>query len=212
MRGVYETKFNWSEPAVADLTKWRVQGLSSSQIARDLSTKYSAPVSRSAVIGKAYRLGIEMPAERKKITISLNNTTRKPKEVTAKARVSKDQIAERRVLDLIRTEKEKRTAPPPAADPDMIATAPCCIDALRLMSCRWPLNRTAGNGETLFCNNDKVEGRSYCEGHSRRAYVKSQSPEQRRAAQIERDRHRDEARSAGLQSYIFGFGMAKRFA
>lgn len=212
MRGVYETKFAWSPEAVADLTKWRVAGLSCRQIAADLARKYSGPVSRSAVIGKAYRLGIEMPAERKKVTIALNNTTRKPKAVTAKARVSKDQIAERRVVDLIRTAKEGHAAPPPAVDSDAIAAAPCCLTSLRSTSCRWPLNRTADNGETLFCDNDKVEGRAYCEGHARRAYTKTQSADQKFADQVQREQRRAEARAAGRRESLFGFGMNKRFA
>lgn len=205
MRGVYETKFAWSPEAVADLTKWRLAGLSCRQIAVDLARKYQGPVSRSAVIGKAFRLGIEMPAERKKVTISLNNTTRKPKAVTTKARVGKDQIAERRVIDLIRTAKEARAAP--AVDPDTIATAPCCLTSLRLASCRWPLNRTADNGETLFCNNDKGEGRSYCEGHAKRAY--SSTPESREAYRKRReaDERTWDAKGKGYQSP--GYGLAR---
>lgn len=212
MRGVYETKFAWSPEAVADLTKWRLAGLSCRQIAVDLARKYQGPVSRSAVIGKAFRLGIEMPAERKRVTIALNDTRRKPKVVAAKARVGKDQIAERRVIDLIRTAKETRAAPAPAVDPDTIATAPCCLTSLRLASCRWPLNRTADNGETLFCDNNKVEGRSYCEGHAKRAYTKTQSPEQKFADQVQREQRRAEARAAGRRESLFGFGLNKRFA
>lgn len=204
--------FAWTPEAIGCLREWRATGLSSGQISTELAKKFRTPVSRSAVIGKLSRMGIEMSAACKKVTIGQNNLARKPRVVTAKARVSNDQIAERRVVDLIRTEKEKRTAPPPAVDPDTIATAPCCIMGLTHASCRWPLNRAADNGEVLFCNNGKVEGRSYCEGHSRRAYTKTQSAEQRYADQLSREQRRAEARAAGRRESLFGFGLNKRFA
>lgn len=213
--------FSWPESAVADLRKYRAEGLSCTQIAHRLSTQYRASISRNAVIGKCARMGIVMSDNAKSATFSLGSVERARKQPktpkTPKEWVYADAIRERRAADLIRVSQAEKAAkvvqlPAKLQHPDEIAVARCCLEALALSSCRWPLERTAPNGETLFCANEKVMGRPYCEGHTKRAFQKSQSPEQKRAAQEELQRNRALAQAAGRSNSFFGFGASKRFA
>ncbi len=210
--------FSWPEAAVADLRKYKAEGLSSSQIAYRLSTEYRSSISRNAVIGKCARIGIVMSSESVSTTIKANHARRAAKPPkTHKERVDADAIRERRAADLIRVAKANKTAevvqlPPKRQHPDEIAVAPCCLEALTFSSCLWPLERTTPIGDTLFCANEKAAGRPYCEGHAKRAFQKTQSPEQKRAAQEELQRNRALAQAAGRSNSFFGFGASKRFA
>lgn len=209
--------FVWSPEAIDILRELRTRGFSSGQISTELAKKFRAPVSRSAVIGKLSRLGIEGPSrDAQRASAKIERARLSPPKFkaakTPKERVSKDGISERRVVDLIRVEKEKRAAAPPAVDPDAMAVAPCCLLDLRNASCRWPINRTAPTGETQFCNNAKLDAGPYCAGHAARAFNRVISKEQREAERGQRDRHRAEAYAAGHRDRVFGFGLAKRFA
>lgn len=215
--------FNWPEAAIADLRKFRAEGLSASQIAKRLSAEYRHVISRNSVIGKCMRLGIPgMSKDAVTATVKATHARRAVKPAkTPKERVDADAIRERRAADLLRVAREEEEARkaavvvpirPARQHPDEIAVAPCCLEALTFSSCRWPLERTTDKGEVLFCANEKAEGRVYCEGHAKRAFVKTQTPEQKRAAQLERERNRDAARAAGRTNSFFGIGQAKRLA
>lgn len=178
MSSKYGPGFPWSPEAVADLRKFKADGLSCSEIAKRLSATYKAPVSRSAVIGKAMREGIATPPKPVKIRALVppatrSNVAKLPKR-TAQERVTKELVSQRRAADLIRHEREKAAAPVevPAVHPDLIAVAPADIMGLRLDSCRWPLERTDDHGETLFCCNTRSRG-FYCEGHAKRAFTRA---------------------------------------
>jgi len=195
MTSRYGPGFPWSPEAVELLREMRGKGLSSSQIAKELSRQFSNPVSRSAVIGKLSRMGIEMPLACKRETISLANRVRVPKAPKAppKPKAANDEVRSRRAAQLIRHEREKPAAPVaiPAVHPDLIAVAPADIMGLRLDSCRWPLERTDERGETLFCCNTRSRG-FYCEGHAKRAFTRTnakspgdaKSDAERRAKQL----------------------------
>ena len=195
MTSRYGPGFPWSPEAVELLREMRGKGLSSSQIAKELSRQFSNPVSRSAVIGKLSRMGIEMPLACKRETISLANRARVPRlpKASPKPKAANDEVRSRRAAQLIRHEREKAGPPVdvPAVHPDLIATAPAGIMALRLDSCRWPLERTDEHGDTLFCCNTRSRG-LYCEGHAKRAFTRAnvksaadaQSDAERRAKQL----------------------------
>lgn len=215
--------FNWPEEAIADLRKFKAEGWSATQIARHLSAEYRHVISRNSVIGKCIRMGIPtMSRDAVAATVKATSPRRRIKpEKTPKERVDADAIRARRAADLLHTAKEEEKARkaavvvpirPARQHPDELAVAPCCLEALTFSSCRWPLERTTDKGEVLFCANEKAEGRVYCEGHAKRAFVKTQSPEQKRAAQLERERNRDAARAAGRTNSFFGLGQAKRLA
>lgn len=185
--------FEWPPASIETLRKMRADGQSARQIAIQISADFRCTVSRSAVIGKCYRMGLEMPADRKKITVALA----KPKAVKAKAKPFRDLVAEARAADLLRHEREKaapvKVQPAASIHPDLIATAPAGIMGLRFDSCRWPLERTDERGEALYCCNSRSRG-YYCDGHAQRAFTRAavrteahiKADAARRASQIAR--------------------------
>ena len=211
--------FSWPEKALADLRQWKALGWSSNQIAKQLSAEYRAVISRNAVIGKCMRMGIPtMSKEAVSATVRSSNARRaaKPvKEPAAVVRLQSQAVAIVRGSEpqAARKMPELAEVKPEPVHPDTIAVAPCCIEALTLASCRWPLERTTGHGEILFCNNPKAETGSYCEAHAKRAFAKTQTKPQKLAASVERDRNKAAFRaSGGRDGHVFGFGMSKRFA
>jgi hypothetical protein len=66
------TDVNWDDATVAKLREMRAEGLTSTQIARVIGT------TRSAVIGKMKRLGIEMPL---KVGSQPNNAVKTPRSL-----------------------------------------------------------------------------------------------------------------------------------
>lgn len=201
MTSRYGPGFPWSPEAVADLRKFKAEGLSCREIAKRLSSTYNAPVSRSAVIGKAMREGISTPPKPVKIRALVPPKPSKPAGLTkrtAQERVTKELVSQRRAADLIRHEREK-AAPVavPAVHPDLIATAPADIMGLRLDSCRWPLERTDEHGETLFCCNTRSRG-FYCEGHAKRAFTRANA---KSSADVESDAAR---RAKQLAPFVAG--------
>ncbi len=208
--------FPWPDDAIAFMRDQRRLGVSHTMIANQLSAQYQHPLSRNAVIGKCQRLGILGPSREAaqtaaKLTRALRSAPVR-KHISAKERVLPDAVATRRVADLIRAEKREVAPAPHRPDSDEIAAAPCCLMQLKASSCRWPLNRKADDGQALFCANTALETGSYCSGHASRAYTRVISKDQREAERLTGDRHRAQARAAGMTDRVFGFGMTKRFA
>lgn len=174
MSSRYGPTFPWSPEAIADLRRYKAEGLSSTQIAKLLADTYKAPVSRSAVIGKCMREGIETPS--KPVVARLRTTPiRLPKPAAPPKPKARELVSESRAADLIRFQRAKvevvKQPTTSGIHPDLIATAPAGIMGLRLDSCRWPLERTDEHGDTLYCCNTKTRG-PYCEGHAKRAFTR----------------------------------------
>lgn len=210
--------FGWPEAAVAVLRQRKAEGATSRMIADELSLAFGHNVSRNAVIGKAMRLGIELSPLAKSQTISLSNSIRAPKKAkAAKARPTPEEVAARRAADLIKAAKKQAKEDGNVVTlhqhPDDIATEPKGIFGLSHSSCRWPLDRTAEDGSTLFCCNTKASTGSYCDDHAKRAYSKTQTKEQKEVARLIREQNSEKFRAAGgRHSDAFGFGLSKRFA
>lgn len=218
MSSRYGPTFPWSPEAIADLRRYKAEGLSSTQIAKLLSDTYKAPVSRSAVIGKCMRENIATPpkpvvARLRVASIRPPKPTELPKR-TAKERVAKELVSQRRAADLIRFERDKvetvKQPTTPGIHPDLIATAPADIMGLRLDSCRWPLERTDEHGDTLYCCNTKTRG-FYCEGHAQRAFTRQAV---RTEAQIKADAIRRSSQIARIAAGNHGWsnGFSRRSA
>jgi hypothetical protein len=87
--------------------------------------------------------------------------------------------------------------------PDVFATAPKTMMDPGFCGCRWPLERTAENGDTLFCCNAKPDVlASYCPDHKRRAYQRSRTPAQIMADEAARDKRAANARKMGLRQAL----------
>ena len=199
--------FPWPVEAVTFLREQRKAGTSHTVIANQLSAKYGHTLSRNAVIGKCQRLGIEGPSrDAQQAAAKINRARMSPsKFLTAAERVMPEAVATRRVVDLIRAEKREAEPSPRRADPDALATSPCCLLDLRSASCRWPLNRKAADGQALFCNNDQEDGSSYCGGHRKIAHQHHARTPAEIAADIKRRAYAQQRTRKG--EYRFGRGF-----
>lgn len=140
---------DWSEERTATLKKLWLEGLSASQVARQLGG-----VSRSAVIGKVHRLGITVrdTPVRQRIT-----TVRAPSRIVARQRPNRETTAAPHVAPRFERIEE-----------DMLPTSG--ILGLGAHSCRWPIGHPDSD-EFGFCGRPKLTRRgSYCEQHSQGAH------------------------------------------
>jgi len=139
---------DWSEERTATLKKLWLEGLSASQVARQLGG-----VSRSAVIGKVHRLGItvrETPV-RNRVT-----SVRVPSRIPARRPTRETTAAPHVAPRLERTEE------------DLLPTSG--ILELGSHSCRWPIGNPEGD-DFGFCGRPKLTARgSYCEQHTAGAF------------------------------------------
>ena len=159
---------DWNEERTATLRKLWLEGMSASQVARQLGG-----VSRSAVIGKVHRLGITV----RDIPTRQRTTVRTAVRAQPRARVVRDASAApvRPAIRLIEIAEMAPTAN---------------ILGLETHSCRWPIGNPDSH-DFGFCGREKTARGSYCDEHARGAFRKLSSPSELRAwvrqpAQIER--------------------------
>ncbi len=140
---------DWSEERTAALKKLWMEGLSASQVARQLGG-----VSRSAVIGKVHRLGITV----REVPVRQRTSVRSPSRIQARQRPT----------------REITTAAPRVAprferiEEDLLPTSG--ILELGAHSCRWPIGNPEGD-DFGFCGRPKLTTRgSYCEQHTAGAF------------------------------------------
>lgn len=147
----------WSDERTGALVRMHADGMSASQIGRELGG-----VSRNAVLGKLYRLGI---------------ATARPKRTVQFTRVPKG-----RALRVIRTgnggarigstsvyEMLPRREIPAEAIPVEQRKA---LMQLESFHCRWPYGEP-GQNDFFFCGGEKIDGLPYCPMHARLAYTKA---------------------------------------
>lgn len=144
---------DWNEERTAVLKKLWLEGMSASQVARQLGG-----VSRSAVIGKVHRLGITV------------------REMPARSRATSSRVSNR-------VQVRARAATPIAPVRNaVIRVAPTIVDleptsgilGLETHSCRWPI----GNPDQTdfgFCGREKPKRGSYCDLHAQGAFRRFQS-------------------------------------
>jgi len=137
---------DWSEERTAVLKKLWLEGLSASQVARQLGG-----VSRSAVIGKVHRLGItarEAPVRTRSVSVRVpSRTTVRPQVVRAVAPAS-PRAPIRVAVELSATSN---------------------ILGLEVHSCRWPIGNPDQN-DFGFCGREKLARGSYCDQHAQGAF------------------------------------------
>ena len=151
----------WTEDRVEVLTKLWADGLSASQIAKELGG-----VTRNAVIGKVHRLGLSgraKPSRPKKVA-SVKSATPRKRTVTAK-----------------RTPTRTVTRPaapitPPAPPPLLAKKLPngeyATIMTIRDHMCKWPIGDPMDD-DFRFCGRKNKSGEPYCESHCNVAYQPS---------------------------------------
>ena len=146
----------WTDERVADLKKLWLDGLSASQIAKQLGG-----VTRNAVIGKVHRLGLSGRAA--------PSQPSRPAFRAARPRPTQAPSAPRRI--------DPAPRPVVAAQPTPPAPRPAVLDlpgtatVLTLGShmCKWPIGDPSSD-EFSFCGRRSDEGHPYCVEHSRVAY------------------------------------------
>ena len=156
----------WTEDRVETLKKLWADGLSASQIAKQLGG-----VTRNAVIGKVHRLGLSGRAAPSQPTRrpAPQRTARKAKPAPAAA---KTQPAASPKPSPVREIKTATASAKPAA-PKEAQRLPsgeyATVLTLREGMCKWPIG-DPGDTEFRFCGRHSGIGNAYCEAHAEMAY------------------------------------------
>lgn len=156
----------WTEERIATLKRLRLAGFSARQIAGQLGG-----VSRSAVLGKANRLGLCCPKKEAFETRIRTSPIKKEKrekrpQASGLAIMTLGQRAQR--LDRLRTQK----IPERESEPSTF----CTLMELTADRCRWPIGEP-GSLDFGYCGGPREVG-AYCAAHAQIAYV----PEKKRDA------------------------------
>lgn len=152
----------WTDERVATLKKLWLDGLSASQIAKQLGG-----VTRNAVIGKVHRLGLSGRATPSQPSRPLYKPTPRPRP---QAQAQPAQPAPRREPVLQRPTAQAAT-PLPVVAPDLPGTA--TVLTLGAHMCKWPIG-DPGSDEFSFCGRRSSAEGPYCIEHSRVAYQPQQ--------------------------------------
>ena len=166
----------WTEDRVATLTKLWADGLSASQIAKQLGG-----VTRNAVIGKVHRLGLSGRAKPSSPARKAAAKKRAASSGTRSRTTAKRKAKPARTPSAPRTPRVIAHAPPPPPPPleaklqadGKFATIMTITDHM----CKWPIG-DPGADNFRFCGRHTDPEEPYCLAHSRVAY----QPSRRRGA------------------------------
>jgi GcrA cell cycle regulator len=148
--------FSWTPEAIETLRTMALAGKTYGEVARELNAKFG-PISRSAVCGKAHRLGL--PARTDRAANHLASDKRKPAPKPA-------------TITIFQGPSGQRTALEVAAPVEVQIDGGVTIMDLRETTCRWPLwgyNETPT--EARFCGTEISPERTYCADHRKLAYT-----------------------------------------
>lgn len=134
----------WTDDRIEILRKLWDQGLTASQIAKELGEG----VTRNAVIGKAHRLGLKsrpspVKSDKKKAAVAK----------TSKAPAAPTKVAPKKAV----SKKSKRLG----------------LLELTERTCKWPIGHP-GEVDFHFCGKDSINGHPYCAAHCEEAYQAQQ--------------------------------------
>lgn len=167
-------QLGWPEEANQRMRELHAEGLSATESAKKLALEFGVTVSRNAVISKWYRGGLTKGSAAAPTLGALKAPAvakGPPNPVGANASRTYDEPPVAGAL----TERQKAV--------DAIAKAPKVMLDPAWGGCRWPLYRTTEAGEPLSCCNDRPNGKAYCAGHQRLAFIKTIPADQRAAEQ-----------------------------
>ena len=155
----------WTDDRVATLKKLWLDGLSASQIAKQLGG-----VTRNAVIGKVHRLGLSGRAAPSQPARPVFKAPRPARPVaTAPA-------APRRVVV-----EDVRTTPLPVPVHRLEEPGSATVLTLGAHMCKWPIGDPSSDGFT-FCGRRMGDDGPYCVEHARVAYQPQQKKGSRSSA------------------------------
>ncbi|HEY2659326.1 MAG TPA: GcrA family cell cycle regulator [Caulobacteraceae bacterium] len=164
----------WTDERVESLKKLWLDGLSASQIAKQLGG-----VTRNAVIGKVHRLGLSGRAAPSQPARPVFKAPRPPRPVSAAP-------APRRVEAHAHAQAQAATAPVPVVYVEEPGSA--TVLTLGAHMCKWPIGDPSTDGFT-FCGRRGAEG-PYCVEHARVAYQPQQPRKRSGATELARSLRR----------------------
>lgn len=175
----------WGEAMEKKLRSLWPEGKSCSEIAKILNAHFGLCISRSAVIGKAHRLGLarrgnsmncnQTKAQRKGAGIPTLYRHRTTTQKAAAIAVAKTRMAPALPVPVVQLE--------PMIQPD---GSVCTILTLSKAVCSWPIGDTR-DADFAFCGRTRADGGPYCDHHRQRSI---QTPEKR----VRREQHFARAR------------------
>ena len=165
---------SWTNERIELLQKLWLEGWSASRIAGELACE----ITRNAVIGKVYRLGLSGRVNARNVPASPPH--QKAPRRSAHRNAGSPQIAGNTALAFHPFVIE---APTPQTVREVVVpiSEPVTISELRESMCRWPIGDPAEN-EFHFCGRKPKFGSPYCEAHARKAYQPQPQRRDRRAA------------------------------
>jgi GcrA cell cycle regulator len=163
----------WTDERVETLKKLWLDGLSASQIAKQLGG-----VTRNAVIGKVHRLGLSGRAAPSHPSRPAFKQPRPPRPISMPA--PRQRAAEPRPA-----------APVPAVRQVPFVELPGTATVLTLGAhmCKWPIGDPSTDDFT-FCGRRATEERPYCIDHARVAYAPPQGKKKSTVAELTRSLRR----------------------
>ena len=157
----------WNEERISALKQLWSEGMSASQVARQLGG-----VSRNAVIGKVHRMGLAVRAAPSKPRAAAGA---RPAPPAPRARATPG--GERRVI------RARPATPAPTAPRPQELAATATILTLKAHACRWPIGEPDSH-DFGFCGRARSSHPSYCDAHLDVAL----RPKGRRTAEAEGER------------------------
>jgi len=151
---------SWTDERVANLKKLWMDGLSASQIAKQLGG-----VTRNAVIGKVHRLGLSGRAA--------PSQPSRPTYRAARPRPTQAPSAPRRIEPAPRAVAAVQPTPPAPRPAVLDLPGTATVLTLGAHMCKWPIGDPSSDAFS-FCGRRSDEGQPYCVEHSRVAYQPAQ--------------------------------------
>jgi GcrA cell cycle regulator len=147
-----EIAMGWTDERVETLKKLWLDGLSASQIAKQLGG-----VTRNAVIGKVHRLGLSGRAAPSHPSRPTFKTPRPPRPISMPAPRART------------VEPRNHAVPAVRATPFVELPGTATVLTLGAHMCKWPIGDPSSNDFT-FCGRRADEDGPYCDDHARLAY------------------------------------------
>lgn len=170
----------WTDEAVEALKRLALEGRSASVIAQTLGA-----TSRNAVIGKANRIGIKLSGGGRAFALCAAPIQMYPTQSKASPRGKPSPGKQRSAVALTRDPRFDRREKASSSfdEAEVKEMRRVRLEEIRAFACRWPLGDPT-SGDFAYCGLEAAQGRPYCAGHSRMAYL----PPKARTKQAQHER------------------------
>lgn len=145
---------SWNDKSIARLAQLVASGMSAGRIAEALSKEFNARFSRSAVIGKVSRMGLQLTGHKK--TAVARRATR-AKRLVARQHRPRRETPPRSVMMPVEVR-------PRAQLPQRSMAETVSFEDRQPGQCCWPFT-FPGASAMRFCGHERLAGRPYCLPH-----------------------------------------------